>query len=93
MDKRITDELARLNVLIWTLKAEVLALRLSAAAQCHPNKADLAAAFHAHAEQAIADTLTRDFPEGIRERFEQEIESVRQYLNGIAQAQRENKGD
>jgi hypothetical protein len=51
----------------------------------HPNPVELWANLHRDLEQAIADVLTRGYPEWIVQRHQTEIEETQAYLAGLAQ--------
>jgi hypothetical protein len=49
-------------------------------------------AFDANAEQAVAQTLTGEYPDALVDHFHSELNNLRGFLQSIAQQQQQRKG-
>ena len=82
------EQIALLRFAQMATRIAVLAI-----ARTHPNPAALAAEFHLETEHAIADVLTKGYPEHLAARYTKEFEDLRDYLNAVAQATNQRNGE
>jgi hypothetical protein len=91
--KELEKRLAKLQAAVTAIQMKEVATRIAfaALAKTHPDKAALAAQFDKQFEHAIADTLTRTYPEDVVDLFRGELEGLKALLHEIAQE--DNQGN